>query len=712
MRVGWQVVFGFLFFVLLGLHGATTKASDELEDRFYDQIQPILETYCYGCHGYGAKKGGVALDAFEEDLGLLQTDHETWWAVLKNLRAGVMPPPGKERPSSEEVEVLVNWIKYDAFAIDPNEPDPGRVTVRRLNRVEYRNTIRDLTGVDYDTRSKFPPDDSGHGFDNIADVLSISPLLMEKYIAAAQEIVAEAMPDDSDGDNDNRLQRRNRERYFPSEVPGDEEARRTLAHETINQFATKAFRRPVAGETLERLVNLAERVYSYEGSTFENGISQAMIAILASPQFLFREEEFEEGSAGPFPLIDEYALASRLSYFLWSSMPDDELFQHAERGTLRENLNAEVTRMLNSSKSDEFVEGFVGQWLKVRDIESVPINAFAVLSRDQGPDPEFDRIRSRFRELRRRPQEELTEEEREELDEVRSAFFRSFRRFREFELDGELRRAMRRETEMLFDFIVRENRSVLELLDSDYTFLNGRLAKHYGIEGIEGGRHQRVALAPESLRGGVLTHGTVLAVTSNPDRTSPVKRGLFVLENLLGTPPPPPPPDIPALEESEANSGGGPLTLRETMALHRARPSCASCHDRMDPLGLALENFNALGRFRNVERGQPIDASGELVTGETFSGIRELKQILIEDKREDFYRCLTEKLLTYALGRGLEYSDVEVVDQLVGRLEVSDGEAMALLTGIVESPAFQRTRRSDSSSPEITASVRTTDSSE
>jgi hypothetical protein len=348
--------------------------------------------------------------------------------------------------------------------------------------------------------------------------------------------------------------------------------------------------------------------------------------------------------------------------------------------------------MLDDPRSSEFVRHFVGQWLQARGIDSVPINAFAVMSRDAVPDPEADRRRARFRELVRKPPESLTEEEKKELAAARASFFGGFRRFAQFELNGQLRQAMRRETEMCFEHVLRNDRSLLELIDSDYTFLNERLAKHYGIDGVTGDQMRLVRLPADSPRGGVLTQGTVLAITSNPDRTSPVKRGLFILDNLLGTPPPPPPPDIPALEEATTEKGSKPPTLREALKIHRKEALCSSCHNRMDPLGLALENFNALGRWRDKERGQPIDASGQLLTGESFASVRELKHILATRRRLDFYRCLTEKLLMYALGRGLEYQDVQTVDDIVGRLDRAKGRPSVLLTGVIESAPFQKRR--------------------
>ena len=419
-----------------------------------------------------------------------------------------------------------------------------------------------------------------------------------------------------------------------------------------------------------------------------------MAAVLTSPRFLFREEDVEPGTAPRYPQVDEYSLASRLSYFLWSSMPDAELIRLAAENKLRENLHAQVDRMLADSRSAEFFRNFVGQWLQARDVDSVIINAPAVISRDQVPDPEAEKRRARFRELTRKPPEQLSEAEKKELQQARNAFFGSFRRFREFELTGDLRRAMRRETEMSFEHVIREDRPLLELLDTDYTFMNERLAKHYGIEGVRGDSMRLVKLPSGNPRGGILTQGTLLAVTSNPDRTSPVKRGLYILENILGSPPAPPPPNIPSLEESGKKVAGKTPTLRESMVLHRSQPSCASCHARMDPLGLALENFNALGRWRDKERADPIDASGKLISGESFSGIRELKQILVDRHRREFYRCLTEKMLTYALGRGLEAYDVHAVDTIVERIESTDGHASALVAGIIDSTPFQKRRRS------------------
>jgi hypothetical protein len=650
-------------------HGWAGEGAGAAASPFIERVEPVLFEYCYDCHGDGMRRGNVDFDRYGTEAEL-KADHDLWLAVLKNVRAGLMPPRNRPQPTVADLAALDEWIKREAFGIDEENSDPGRVTLRRLNRVEYRNTIRDLMGIDYNTLEEFPPDDTGYGFDTVGDVLTISPLLLEKYLQAAEAIVAEAVPAaarvvpaqtlggnrfrSADGPaRGDRLTSptRNYERFFFSgEPPKGEVERRVYARELLERFAGRAFRRPVDDRTLGRLTGLAEAIYSEAEHSFEEGVRRAMVAVLASPRFLFRFEETAPAQPGdPYPPLDEYALASRLSYFLWSSMPDQELFDLAARGQLRRDLVAQVDRLLADSRSEAFIENFAGQWLQARDVEGVSINARAVLRREGSN--------------------------------------------RRFDFDRSLRLSMRRETELYFGHVLRENRSLVELLDSDYTFLNQELAEFYGVPGVQGREMRRVTLPPDSPRGGVLTQGTVLTVTSNPTRTSPVKRGMFILENILGTPPPPAPPGIPELEEIAKEFAGREPTLREMMQAHRDNPLCASCHQRMDPLGLALENFNALGIWRETERGQPIDATGELITGEAFQGVQDLKRILAEDRRLDFYRCLTEKLLTYALGRGLEYHDVQSVDRIVDRLQAQGGRSWALLLGVIESRPFQHRRR-------------------
>jgi hypothetical protein len=783
------VAFLFAASVVMSTESATTAD-------FSKYVRPILETYCFDCHADGVNKGKVAFDNFTNEQAMIG-NHDLWLHVLKNLRAGLMPPQKHDQPTAAEKLVIEQWIKHSVFKVDPENPDPGRVTLRRLNRVEYHNTIQDLLGVDFDTASDFPPDDTGGGFDDIGDVLTISPMLLEKYVVAANQIIAEAVPvvakvmpektmageefmgggdtgDElagrsypraltlsyyepamvsndftagiagryqidvslmaggkplSDSIDSNRCQlafqmdtaecftnasneftaengrpyhyhyetdlaaghhllsfalqplttnqphsnalalhllsvkisgplapehwvkSRNYDLYFPKKIPADAAGRRDYAREILSGFARRAFRRPPEASTVDRLVKLAEGVYRQPGKTFEAGVAQGMVAILSSPRFLFLQERAEaDGPVQKYPYIDEYSLASRLSYLLWSSMPDEELMRLAAAGQLRRNLKPQIARMLNSPRSEGFVNDFTGQWLRARDIETIPLEPRSILEREGKVPAEAD----------------------------------------ENTLDPALRLAMREETEHCFDYVLRNDRSLLELLDANYTFLNGHLARHYGIPDVRGKEMRLVHLPPDSVRGGILTEGTVLGVTSNPTRGSAVKRGLFILDNILGTPPPPPPPDIPPLEDAAKNVAGHVPSLRETLALHRESPLCSSCHSRMDPLGLALENFNALGMWRDREFNQPIDATGSLITGESFHDIRELKSILVKNHAADFYNTITEKLLTYAVGRGLDYRDVETVDQIVAQVEAADGRAQSLITGVIESAPFQR----------------------
>jgi hypothetical protein len=812
-------------FALSSNVAAGSQIPGSAAQKFKKEIQPILVEYCYDCHGEGMDKGKVAFDAFKTDEELIGKK-DLWLAVLKNTRAGLMPPENKPRPSTAQQSVLERWIKYEAFGLDPRDPDPGRVTVRRLNRLEYKNTIRALTGHDFKVEDELPPDDTGYGFDNIGEVLTISPLLLEKYMQAAETIVAtvpratrvaaerflsgtafrsdagkeqgkdrfsfydktilrhpltvekagtyrlalelevfgefsfdpgrcrvslkagerslvetelgwqnggkssfdaeevwpvgpqpltvEVHPLTPVDQKTNSLTLRvagvrlrgptekehwvrpkNFDLFFTKDPPVTAAERKTYAREVLTRFVGRAYRRPAEEKTIDRLLQIAEATYGQPGKKFEDGIAQALIPVLASPRFLFRIEGEGASTGKSHHFIDEYSLASRLSYFLWATMPDAELMRLAERGALRRNLAAQTRRMLADERSREFVDSFVGQWLQVRDVEGIDINARVILSRDAAQDRELQRNRQRFRELRDIPDEKLTPEQEKELEELRAQFRRRFGERPQVELDRDLRRALRLESEMLLAHILKQDRSVLELLDCNYTFLNERLGKHYGITNIIGGEMRRVDLPPDSPRGGVLGHGSVLVVTSNPTRTSPVKRGLFILDNILGTPPPPPPANVPPLEDSEKEKEGRTPTLRETLAVHRENALCRSCHNRMDPLGLALENFNALGMWRAKERGQPIDSTGKLITGESFSNLRELKKILVTDRHLDFYRCLTEKMLTYALGRGLQYTDIETVDRIVADLEKSGGKISALLMGVVESAPFQK-RRNDS----------------
>jgi len=594
---------------------------------FDQDVQPLLHRYCYGCHGE-KKKGDLDLRLYREKT-ITAKDQQVFEKLLKNLQAHEMPPESKPQPTPNERELITGWVQSFFFPCDCEHPDPGRVTIRRLNRAEYNNTIRDLVGVDFQPATDFPADDSGYGFDNVGDVLSLSPVLLEKYLTSAEKIVGAATPPVWE-----------RVEFRKSKSARERDLDR--AREFVEAFGRRAFRRPLSKEEVDRYLELF-RATPANGENFERRIKLVTEAILVSPHFLFRGElQPEPGNPKKIKWLDDYALASRLSYFLWSSMPDQELFALAERKALRKNLGKQVQRMLKDPKANELVENFTGQWLQLRNLD-------------------------------------LAAPDRKEFS----------------DFNEKLRKAMKRETELLFETILREDRSVLEFISADYTFLNERLAQLYGIEGVEGDQFRRVSLVEEGAspscrqRGGLLTQASILTLTSNPTRTSPVKRGKWVLENLLGAPPPPPPPNVPKLDESKAAVTG---TLRHRMEEHRDNPACASCHARMDPIVFGFENYDGIGAWRDLDGKDMIDPSGELVKGESFKGPAELKAILLNQKRDDFVRCLTEKMMTYALGRGLEYYDKCAVDKISGQLAKANYKFSTLVVGIVQSVPFQMRR--------------------
>lgn len=858
----------------LGCFGNLLSADESIE--FESRIRPMLEQNCYGCHSQSEKSGNISLDSFS---GEVRQSPELWYKVLRQLRAKSMPPLGESGPTDEQRTLAMSWIKSEVFRHDPKKPDPGSVMVRRLNRTEYRNTVRDLIGLEYDTNSNFPADDTGYGFDNIAEVLTISPLLLEKYISAAKEIVARAVPTvarvsqrrellggdfhkevlndgvenpdaassakDSPPKNafgmkvaeppkddplmltlsyrehatgklttriatagqykieiqlkaaeqyvdnvfdynrckfqfkiddhllvEREFVRQGNEdisikmdmdldvgdrnllfevtpiaaekpqvrflrlivksvnlvgplgdahlvtpahygRFFPRPVPDTVAERKEYAKELLQQFATKAYRRPVDEDSVARLLRLAESVSEANGGTFESGIAQAITAILASPRFLFREEFAGDVTELGHAWLDDYAMATRLSYFLWSTMPDHELFQLADEGSLRANLDQQVDRMLNDPRSSAFFQNFVGQWLQSREVEGVAIDPFAVARRESGarvaPDPEVGRRFARRKELNDKAESDLTVAEKLEKVELnkpqnfrpgfnRGAFGPNF--------SNSVKRAMRAETEMLFQHILKNDLPLTQLIDSRYTYLNEELAKFYEIpnfEAIQGEKMRIVELPEGSLRGGILTQGTFLAVTSNPNRTSPVKRGLFILENIIGSPVAAPPPNVPSLEDAVEKKDGKKLSLRDTLALHRENSVCSSCHNKMDPLGLAFENFNALGRFREKEFGELVDVAGTLSSGEEYKNVNDLKQALVRNHKQEIYYCIAEKLMTYALGRGLDYRDNFALDDIVERIESSGGKARALLDGVVHSAQFLKKRSAEDVVPSALA---------
>jgi hypothetical protein len=791
-------------------------------DVFEKTVQPFFSNNCYVCHNADTLSGKLNLEQYKTAESILK-DPRVLTHILHKLSAGEMPPPGMPRPDAAQMQAVIRWIGEQVKGADqPAQTNPGRVTASRLNRAEYNNTIRDLLGVDFDPADDFPQDDSGYGFDNIGDVLSLSPVLMEKYLAAAEKIaraavygpeklqptlvrlrpqLAKLTPDPKplfdydltgltlpsaihttyrfpvdgeyviralfggvrpagseglqvdvwiDGKQAGTAQfdpgtvatfEGDRQELYamteqfrvkltagdhwiavsiphlyeglppsfngpnpskkpippppefepPTDLPPDKvaeikkkfEARRAevlpangarvtsleiggpyvdmkgpspeslkdiyvcghldghhqpaCARKIIAALARRAYRRPVSPREVDALVALDKSARN-QGDSFEEGLCVAIEGMLVSPHFLFRIESDPAlagaGSGAPVHNISQFELASRLSYFLWSSMPDDELMQAADKGTLSTPavIEAQVRRMLQDPKSHALAENFAGQWLELRKLESV--------KPDRQRFPEFDEY---------------------------------------------LRISMRQETETFFDYIVHQDRSVFDFIDGDYTFLNERLADFYHIPGVKGPEFRKVALTPDSQRAGVLTQASVLTVSSYATRTSPVLRGKWILANILDAAPPPPPPDVPNLDEAKI---GTSMSMREQLEQHRKNPTCASCHSRMDPLGFGLENFNAVGGWRTADGKFPVDSSGTLPDGRTFKGPRELEAIMMAEP-DAFAQCLTKKLLTYGLGRGLEPYDDAAVKKIVSAVAASNYRFSSVVLGIVESQPFQ-----------------------
>jgi hypothetical protein len=729
---------------------------------FEKSIDPFLKSNCVLCHNAKLKVGGLTLEGYRDAKSALK-DRELWEKVVQKLRTGQMPPKGMPVPPAEEISSVTGWFETQFARLDRDmKPDPGRVTARRLNRVEYNNTVRDLLGVDFKPASDFPADDSGYGFDNIGDVLSLSPVLMEKYLTAAERIARKAIVADAPPKptrekiehfpakgEESPAQNLTARHPFPVEgdylvrglvngrheallitlwldgkelktfpvdtddeaprvgemrlhVPaGEHELKATLLHDDtrpdaepdpneekvkdkkkkvgrdpfVDRFeiigpynpharplteshkrifvcghapgehrpecarlivaalARRAYRRPVSDAeigNLVRFINLAQK----NGDSFEQGVRVALEAILVSPHFLFRiENDANPNNPAVSHRIDDYELASRLSYFLWSSMPDQELFRLAGERKLHkpEVIDAQVRRMLLDPKSVALVDNFAGQWLELRNLDSFK------------PDPD---------------------------------------RFPNF--DEDLRQAMRQETRLFFEAVIHEDRSILDFIDGKFTFLNERLAKHYGIAGVTGPEFRRVALTGDE-RSGILTQASILTVSSYPTRTSPVLRGKWILDNFLNDPPPPPPPGTPNLNESAI---GATSSMRQQLQQHRANPACASCHTRMDPLGFGLENYDTIGHWRTQDGKFPIDSTGTLPGDKSFSTPAEMKEILKAD-RDAFARCLTEKMLTYALGRGVERYDRPAVNLISRRLAASDYRFSRMVLEIVKSLPFE-----------------------
>ncbi|WP_417849243.1 DUF1592 domain-containing protein [Thalassoglobus sp.] len=593
------------------------QASVPGESHFVTNIVPFVNEYCIDCHSGEGAEGGVDFERFSKS-SKIQEEYELWEHVHRLIKEQQMPPSDSEQPTSAQLVSILDAINLELASFDCHkEKHPGRVTLRRLNRVEYNNTIRDLLGLDLDLAKDFPADDVGSGFDNIGDVLTIPPVLVEKYLAAAETIAKHAFENPE-------LRKR-----IEVHTAESDDKKVEVAIRNIREFAERAYRRPLSEDEVQRIAGVMKSAAQLDGGIDE--IFQTVVtAILTNPNFLFRVEQ-DPKDGEEIRTLNDFELASRLSYFLWSSMPDEELFALARKGELShpDVISAQVTRMLSDPKSRALVNNFAGQWLQLRDVTQLT------------PD---------------------------------SKSFPSF--------NADLQRAMRKETEIFFEKLLHENRSLLEFLNADYTYLNETLAHHYGVQDVEGDEFRKVNL-PAGRRG-VLTHASILMLTSNPTRTSPVKRGKWILDNILAEPPPPPPPDVPVLEE-----GGEALgSFREQLEQHRADPSCASCHRTMDALGFGMENFDAIGAWRDREGRFDIDASGQMPGGQNFDGASELMDILVEEKKTEFSRCLTKKMLTYALGRGLESYDRCAVNKIVDALERDDYRFQTLIFEIVISEPF------------------------
>jgi len=584
------------------------------DEAWEETVRPFLQTYCAACHGGEKPEEGLSLESREAALPIEPLrDPATLELMAERLRSQTMPPAKAEKqPPAAEREAVLDWLEAQIDAIVGTEKNPGRVTIRRLTRVDYRNTIRDLLGVQYDT-SGFPSDDIAYGFDNLADVISLPPLLMERYQGAAEEISA---------------------RWFEKHRwPEDKATAATEAKQKLTAILDRAFRRPATDAESQDLLAFVGQCRQ-QGFGFEASVKLALQKILLSPKFLFRIEK--DGPIGRDREIDDFELAARLSFFLWSSIPDEELTEFARKGRLSDAkiLAAQIKRMLADEKiRDGLVGNFAAQWLQTRRVREI------------NPDP---------------------------------AKFPKF--------GSQLRAAMAQETAKVVEFCIRRDRPILELLSADFTFVNERLARHYGIEGVQGETFQQVKLNPQRRRG-ILTHAGILAMNAHPTRTSPVKRGKWILEVILGTPPPPPLPGVPDLEQTKVEG-----SLREQLEQHRSDQKCAACHERMDPLGLAFENYDSTGRWREEDRGRPIDPSGELPDGTKFAGAIELVKLLREKHAKDFRAGLAENMLVYALGRKLERYDRPPLREIVRKTQAGSDRFSALILAIAESEPFRYRR--------------------
>jgi len=728
---------------------------------YINNIQPILEEYCYNCHMDGSEKGYLDLDKYTNFASMTQ-DRETWVKIKEHLEYKLMPPVDKPQPKTEETATINDWIDNSILYTDPDNPDPGKVVLRRLNRNEYQNTIYDLLGVTINVEHLLPLDDTGYGFDTISDVHTVSPAHIEKYLTAAEVALNQAavigdMPwavkdfpvdqltysspkikagnffmngsatiptnnltpgiyklkftasstqaGDEEAimevkDNDKSLTKveiphktkhalisldleltkeskitisyindyrepavKNKKRkdrnirlhtvtlqgpldgkrppkplthrkLFPPKLVSQTDE--SYALEIWKSFANRAFRRPVILTEIQPYTRLLTPSVTTK-EDLQRQILLGMQAMLSSPHFLYIKSTPEQNDM-PVSPISEIALASRLSYFLWSSMPDETLIAKANQNQLRANLTEEINRMLDDTKAERFIQNFGGQWLQLRNLEiSTPDHSI-------------------FPKWSKSIKEDATQE-----------------------------------TLHFLRHLLHTESNILDCIDASYSFINENLAKLYQINGVEGDHFRKVTFE-NGQRGGLLTQIAILTLTSHPDRTSPVLRGKWILENILGTAPPPPPGDIPSLEpNSEKNKH---VSLRKELEAHRKKAECAACHNLLDPLGFTLENYNAMGEWRLTDNGQPIDSFGKLITGESFKDSTEMKSVLRKYNADEFLNCLTEKLLTYGLGRGLEYYDSPAVNNIIATSKENHLTLRSLIHAICRSTPFQMTRTS------------------
>lgn len=611
------------------MHGPAIAADPP--PSFIRDGKPLLIQYCGRCHNAKKQEGGVDLVSFADDPAALAR-RNLWKRAGKRVSAADMPPEDARQLTTADKEALAGWLAAasDYLDCEPSHRDPGPPLLRRLTHREYTSTIADLLGLYLDARNDLglPAEEPGDGrFENLSANLQISPALMEKYFAAADKI------------SDTLFVNEGARNRLLNPRPGPKLSERDAAKQIVANLARRAYRRPPEEADINRLLGFYERARA-QGSTFEDGIRATLKPVLVSPRFLFRIEVDRAGT-GPGMPVDDFELASRLSFFLWGTMPDEELFRSAAQKKLSDpaGLEKEVSRLLKHDRARTFTEALANDWLMMKHFP------------------------------RARPTTE---------------FFPTFH--------DELKRPMLQEVRLMVDYLRTADRPILDLLDANYTFVNESLARHYGIPGVSGNQMRKVDLKPEYHRGGLIGMGGILAMTSHTFRTSPTQRGKYILEVILGTPPPPPPPNAGQLKGDDPKKKQ-PLTFREQLTQHSTQASCAACHRKIDPLGFALDNFNAIGEWRTGASAAPIDVSGVLPTGEKVDGYASLKAVLLNHK-DEFIDTAIAKVLEYALGRELDGQDECTIREVHAALKRNDYRFSVLVAEIIKSVPFRQRRAS------------------